>query len=649
MAITFIDNQPIRFNSAKFDDQSCINKDLSGYSVLMQPGDPLFFQFKQYCCEDNLVCQTDDLGAELVTNGDFAGGGSWTTSLGTEWVIGAGVATYTAIGDGDALIQSGLAISVGGIYKISIDIVTNTTGYQTAIRLGRRVVKYIEANATGTFTFWGTAGSEDTIIISQNLGANDPSTGELVIDNVSVKRTLSCYVFDTETQQYITNGTFTGSATGWTLGTGWAWNAGNFVRHTAGVGNNENLSQTISDILHGEDVLIEWDMANRTAGNILFGYSGFTTSNAASTNGVGLSEYVTFKHLQDSVFFVLPQTTFDGDLDNIQVTKVFSGWNYDDVNGFCHDTGWAAPFYNNSAPLTIGRFYKMTIQVSMTEGSLVVVAGGVTLGTVTESGIYKYYFTALTTAGEKFTPSSDFDGCILPDMELCQLRRDYEFRLIYENGAGATDWHTEASSQDAVVYSGDWVTWSVTSLASVLSGGIPVALPYSCYKMQVNDFCAGGVMDSVQFTSDTSINYQLSHPCTKRIRAWADGESLGFNFGDNGNLFILVQRFRTLYMNPSYPNSGEDYEYSTGTIKRIFAKTEKRYEMLFDYMDEYAHDTMGNGMIPCDIFEIDGVEYLVVFKDYEPNWAERGKRNLAQSTIEIQKRIEKVLFNRNCS
>lgn len=151
----------------------------------------------------------------------------------------------------------------------------------------------------------------------------------------------------------------------------------------------------------------------------------------------------------------------------------------------------------------------------------------------------------------------------------------------------------------------------------------------------------------IQLTSDTLINYKEVHSCTKRIRAWSNYLADGFNFGDNGNIFKLIQRFRTLYFNPSYPNSGEDYKHWTGTKKRTYSEREKHYEVLFDYMDEYAHDTMSI-MIVSDIFEMDGVEYSVPFKDYEPDWAERGKRNLSQSRIEITKRIEGVLFNRNC-
>jgi len=648
MAITFIDNQPIRFNSAKFDDQACINKDLSGYAVLMQPEDPLNFQAKQYCCGDNLACDADELGAELVTAGDFSTlcGVDWTCDAG--WVIAGGEATLTPPGGGAApsISQSGLAITTGKSYRITITIVSNSTNYGVDVYLGGRRAGTIDANATGEQIIYGVAGTTGIVAFGSNNDYSVPDTGELVITNASVKEIASCYTFDTSTTEYIANGAFTGGATGWTFDSSWTY-AANAVTHTTPAGTS-SVTQLLNIERQRADILWAVTISARTAGTLTMVF-GLVTLTSSSANGV-LTINSPNQNLADDLFRLSPTGGFDGTVDDASATQTASGWSYNPTDGFCHEVTWVNAFYAGNT-LTIGNYYKMTIQVSMTEGELVVEAGGVELGTITQSGIYNFYFTALTTAGEMFTPSSDFDGCILPAIELCQLRRDYEMRLVYEDGSGATDWHDENSSSNPINYDEDWVTWRVTSLDAILSGGIPVELPYSCYRVEFRDYCDAPGSPPIPFlyTSDTIINYTSQHPCTKRIRAWADGVALGFNFGNNGNIFMLIQRFRTLYMTPTYPISGEDYTYSTGTKKRIYASVEKHYEMLFDYMDEYGHDTMGNGMIPCDIFEIDGVEYLVIFKDYEPNWAERGKRNLAQSTIEVQKRIEKVLFNRNCS
>lgn len=645
MAITFIDNQPIRFNSAKFDDQACINKDLSGYAVLMQPGDPLNFQAKQYCCEENLACNADELGDELVTDGSFSAACGVNWDCGTDWAIAGGQATLTPPGGGlaPALKQSGLALTTGKSYKIVVTIVSNDTGFGLDVYLGGRRAAVIDANATGEQIIYGVAGTTGVFGFNSNNDYSSPDSGTLVLTNVSVKEIAFCYTFDTSTIEYITNGTFTGNANGWTLGSGWTYGA-NMVTHTTPA-STPSVTQTLNFLRQRPDVLWTMTISNRTAGTLSIVY-GLVAVGSSSANGV-FSINFPAQTLADDLFRLSPTGGFDGDVDDVSATETHSGWSYNPTDGFCHEVGWSNPFYAGNT-LTIGKSYKITIQVDMTQGSLVVEAGGNTLATITKSGIYPFFFDALTTAGEKFTPSSDFDGCVSPGIELCQMRKDYEMRLVYQDGTGATDWHTRTSSLNPVLFNENWITWNIVSLDNVLSGGIPVSLPYSCFKVELRDFCYNGVEESFQYQSDSIINYKEEHECTKRIRAWADGIALGFNFGDNGNLFKLIQRFRTLYMTPTYPNSGEDYRYSTGTIKRVYAEAEKHYELLFDYMDEYAHDTMGNGMIPCDIFEIDGVECLVVFKDYEPNWAERGKRNLAQSTIEIQKRIEKVLFNRNC-
>lgn len=645
MAITFIDNQPIRFNSAKFDDQSCINKDLSGYSVLMQPGDPLNFQAKQYCCGDNLACDADELGAELVTDGDMSNAGSWTATGG--WVVGGGLATLTAAGVDGQLSQTGLAISVGQQYRVQVNVISNTTGYIIDVYLGGRRIGQIEPNATGIHNLYGVAGTQTSIGINASNDYSVVSSGIIVIDDVSAKQMASCYTFDTNISQRITNGDFA-SASGWGTDADWTIAAG-LATHTTPAGLGDVYQQI--NLAHREDFTFTFTISGRTAGSVDVVYGNTVMANY-SANATHTFNYPVYG-LTDLFVRFTAVGGFDGSIDNVSVTSTRSGWSYDPVGGFCHEVaigveGRTNAFYAGNT-LTIGDYYQMLVEVIMTSGgSVLIEAGGVQLGTITESGRYSFYFTALTTAGEKFTPTSDFDGCIMPDISLCQFRKDYEMRLVYEDGTGATDWHTSSSSQDPIVYTDEWVTWKVTSLSSVLSGGIPVELPYSCFKVELRDFCYNGVEDSFQYSSDTTINYKANHPCTKRIRAWSGGIASGFNFGTNGTLFKLIERFETLYFNPTYPNSGEDYEYSTGTLKRIFSKTEKRYELLFNYMDEYAHDTM-SVMVVCDIFEMDGVEYLVPFKDYEPQWHERGKRNLAQSTIEIQKRIEKVLINKNCA
>jgi hypothetical protein len=172
-------------------------------------------------------------------------------------------------------------------------------------------------------------------------------------------------------------------------------------------------------------------------------------------------------------------------------------------------------------------------------------------------------------------------------------------------------------------------------------GGEPndFALVDGCYRIKFNDCCTG---ESV--ISDTVINYTTgTHDCTVLVDATCDGEAFGFDFSAN---FSIRHRLRTLRFNPTYRNEGEDSQGSDGVKRRPFAQSEKVYSCLFDYCDEPTHDAI-NAQLLCDTLTFDGVEYFYPIQDYSPDWADRGKLNLAQSQIELQKK-QSVIFNRNC-
>jgi len=63
-------------------------------------------------------------GSDLITNGDFSDGSSWTT-LGSEWTISNNVATFSGINSGSSNIRLGQSIPVqtfGTTFKIEFDI-----------------------------------------------------------------------------------------------------------------------------------------------------------------------------------------------------------------------------------------------------------------------------------------------------------------------------------------------------------------------------------------------------------------------------------------------------------------------------------------------------------------------------------------------
>lgn len=640
MAFEFINNQPIRFNSSKFDDQACINKDLSAYSILMQLGDPLHWQAKLRCCDDNEACEPFTEGAELVTDGDMSNPASFLTGAG--WAVGAGVATYTAPGTG-ALGQN-IAIVTGRPYVVRFDVNNNSTNFGIDVYIGGRRIGAVPIAFTGPFEFYGTAGTTGQVELISRLDYGQATTGSLQVDNLSVKSLAACYTFDTSTRQYVVNGTFTGTEAGWTLDANWAYNANNIL-HTAGV--SDSAIQGLIGITNRHDYQLGLTVGG-AAGTVSVIFGTVNMQTYAAGSGAVTFTFKLFA-LINSTLEILANSAFDGTVDNIFVEETTSGWQLSPGNGFCHTPGWANPFYAGNT-LTVGRYYKITVEIIVNAGTVLIEAGGVVLGTVDKTDVYDFYFTSLTTAGERFTPSVDFDGCVLPTIDICFLFRDtLQARLVYSDGiTGATDWHDITSSSNPLILDEDWVTWRVNSLAAILSGGIPVALPYSCFRVQVKLVC--DVLDPPSVTtttSDTIINYKETHDCTKLFMAYCEGDALDFRFGYQGNMFRLYSRLRTLYFNPSYPVDSQDYNFSSGVKKRIYAELTKTYELLFDRMDEYAHDVVWlfHG---CDLLYIDNAGYIITSGNYEPEWAERGKRNLAQSIIELQK-ADGILFNRNCS
>lgn len=196
---------------------------------------------------------------------------------------------------------------------------------------------------------------------------------------------------DLETE-LITNGTFTGNATGWTLGTGWAYNSNN-IRKTAGVSSSASQilpSPTITTAIYK----VTYAISNRTAGTLTPELTtGVTTySGAAGSSNATLTTYIkTF--LPCSTFLLTASSTFDGDIDSVSVKRIAATWSFDGTSLIGWDieetTGYAmtigAGIYANcvgcqllqsgiAKPLTD---YNVVIEVEDGTGTVVCNIGGV--------------------------------------------------------------------------------------------------------------------------------------------------------------------------------------------------------------------------------------------------------------------------------
>lgn len=126
-----------------------------------------------------------------------------------------------------------------------------------------------------------------------------------------IKSPMPLYDDADDTTELVSNGSFTGDASGWNLGTGWTYGS-NKVTHTAG--NTANMYQ--DDVFtDGEKYAVQITVADCTAGGITvyIGENANAYSFCISSNGTW-----TFQGVADGVDLVItPTTSFDGSVDSI--------------------------------------------------------------------------------------------------------------------------------------------------------------------------------------------------------------------------------------------------------------------------------------------------------------------------------------------
>jgi hypothetical protein len=172
-------------------------------------------------------------------------------------------------------------------------------------------------------------------------------------------------------------------------------------------------------------------------------------------------------------------------------------------------------------------------------------------------------------------------------------------------------------------------------------------MPLVCNQLYVQILDPCNSLSSIVHTSVNTINFRnTGWDCTKVVEAWNDGYAFGFYFGDvNAPDFKLRHRLRVLQFNPVYRNSGEEYLYSSGASGRSFAQSQKARTAWFDYVDEYAHDCIRTQLLSQKLF-VDNYAFFFAAEDYEPEWNERGKYNLAQSKVTLIH--EEAIFGSTC-
>ena len=314
-----------------------------------------------------------------------------------------------------------------------------------------------------------------------------------------------------------------------------------------------------------------------------------------------------------------------------------ASWSYSYENGqgkFCASVVEGGDLINTSAFANTGNYHGVNLTIdNCTEGGLQVYLGGVLFGTTSGNGNFQYYGTPTSGTDLTLVKTDNFDGCVsLVSVKDYGDIASYYVQMFDNNSANFVNATPVSVYDDRIV---------LCTTIEDLDWEDPLA---SCTNITVEltEGCNGQ-----KYTSVNTINWnQAGHECTKVVEAWNDGYAFGFYFGDvNAPDFKLIHRLRVLAFNPVYQNASEEYLYSSGNRGRSFAQSQKARTAWFDYCDEYAHDTIRLQLLSQKLF-IDSYAFFYPVADYEPEWNDRGKYNLAQSRVTVFH--EETVFGSTC-
>lgn len=320
-----------------------------------------------------------------------------------------------------------------------------------------------------------------------------------------------------------------------------------------------------------------------------------------------------------------------------------TAWSYEDLGGigqFCSNI-LGGTLVNTNAYTSDNVYHRVTVTISnCTTGTINVNLGGVDLGNLPAipNGTYEVYGIPTDLSGDLiFSKVNSFDGCIsgvsVHEMTVPTLS------LIDNDIVVGIPKDPDSIYEDRATWCIDW-----------RNNYFEYTLKCDYYQLSLNYICGEADVD---YTSLTTFAFAEEHPCTFVLSAHNDGDAFGFIFDDAGGvtIFTITMRLRMLSFNPIYPAVGEEYLTSGGQTLRTYTQSAKVKDVLFDRVDENTHDCIRLILLSDTVTLSDAMNtWNVLFpvQNYEPEWAERGKYNLAQSRATIIFDNEPSRFNRNC-
>jgi len=519
--------------------------------------------------------------------------------------------------------------------------------------------------------------NNDTRAYAQLAQAGDTTCIQFM--NEPVGTTYACDM--TAFNDVVVNGSFANDLSNWNeynFATGtvigapstWTWTVdGATSDPTASqIGLGQTLPGTVGDVF-----LISFEFTYDNGGDFKIGLGNAITNswnwvnllNNFETNIDGRRCLIVSSYINlDFAFYC---NTSAVTIKNLEIRKITSGqcvvpsssvnahWTYvESVNGWQKIDGSVATAY----PLTIfssiinGTDYKLSYKVmNMPEDTVAYMeiqdSANATLSKTYLNGEFAEYFTYSGATAQPFILANpEAQNGVIYDIKFEEMCYNQRISVTYPDGSCASIWYDSSSVTNPITYYKDRMIWCF-DWNSIESCDVPGgSLTSDCYTISVDDQCAGIITQSY-----TIVNYKAtgSHDCSVMVEGDNQGYAFGFFFNDTDTAisFSLKQRLRLLQFNPMYPVKTEQYLYSDGTMNRPFAQSGKVRTAWFDYVDEPTHDVIRLQLL-SDTLTINSNPFFCIAEDYEPEWGENGKYNLAQSKVALMAQNEPTLYNKNC-
>ena len=639
--------QPYRFG---FTPETCANNDNREYCNLVQGGDNVSYQARR-TRGAALGCSLLDIDStQLITNSGFTGGAGVPWSLSGGWAYGTDDVSISQPDSGHVW-QAVAALIDKGMYKVVVVTTAISLGGINVLISGTTIGTIPDGALAGTFTFYGIA---DTAV-NTNVGINGTNISSTVT-SITLFRAAPCYTFD------VTDGTI-------------SYDEIFGIAINGSVSIEVTLPFEVSNTYSPKTTIFT---SNYQTGTVTFGFdgdisptedgaNGYTSwtnngTNIAAPVGISFFQYIgniqtiSFEQLSSDYYFAL----YDLDGTFVQSLNTFVTYCRDYViisfnpqdegmNYGCYQIGLYDPYLHNDQLEFEYDFTTLGAPWTVVTGSVWALTGGV-----------GYEYDSASANGAIDTDEA------APDFFAAWTKLRFKTGTLSGTGVGTLSMGIElqdGSLGSIAAYS--VIAASNNTYVSTSEGYAP--LQYVNFGfVHPKLFVTGTVAaDHLEFKNayykvypfhldylSNCFTFKESVPCSKLIVAYP-GVNMGFN--STNCSFSIQQRFRNLRIIPNYKINASDFIGSDGTRVLISGTMQKVYTLLFDYMDELAHDVVA-ALLMCKVVDIieDGSSdinnakrYFLIPQDYQPEWEKDGKLNIAMGRINMIE-YDQVKFTTNC-